>query len=56
MIFTFLHQACFYFQVAALEKKDQEEEEAKLNLRQQAKKELDDWYRQHAEQVYVRRK
>ena len=34
-----------------LEQKDEAEEEAKLQLRAQAKKELDDWYKQHAEQV-----
>ena len=38
-------------QVAALEKKDADEEEAKLDLRQQAKKELESWYKQHNEQV-----
>ena len=38
-------------QVATLEKKDADEEEAKLDLRQQAKKELESWYKQHNEQV-----
>ena len=41
-------------QVAALEKKDADEEEAKLDLRQQAKKELESWYKQHNEQVIIR--
>ena len=41
-------------QVAALEKKDADEEEAKLDLRQQAKKELESWYKQHNEQVMIR--
>ena len=34
-----------------LELKDEAEEEAKLVLRAQAKQELEDWYKQHAEQV-----
>ena len=38
-------------QVALLEQKDADEEEAKLDLRQQAKKELEAWYKQHTEQV-----
>merc|ERR1719242_736280 len=38
-------------QVKNLEQKDEAEEEAKLLLRAQAKKELDDWYKQHAEQL-----
>ena len=41
-------------QVAALEKKDADEEEAKLDLRQQAMKELESWYKQHNEQVRIR--
>ena len=36
-----------------MEKKDEAEEEAKLQLRAQAKQELDDWYKQHAEQVFI---
>lgn len=36
-----------------MEKKDEAEEEAKLQLRAQAKQELDDWYKQHAEQVDI---
>ena len=39
------------FKVKNLEQKDEAEEEAKLLLRAQAKQELDDWYKQHAEQV-----
>ena len=39
------------FQIKDLEKKDEAEEEAKLQLRALAKQELDDWYKQHAEQV-----
>merc|ERR1712150_313517 len=38
-------------QIKDLEKKDEAEEEAKLVLRAQAKQELDDWYKQHAEQL-----
>jgi len=38
-------------QIKDLEKKDEAEEEAKLQLRAQAKQELDDWYKQHAEQL-----
>jgi hypothetical protein len=34
-----------------LEAKDREEEKAKQILKQQAKKELEDWYKQHSEQV-----
>ena len=41
-------------QIASLAKKDSDEEEAKLQLRQQAKSELDSWYKQHSEQVSVR--
>lgn len=38
-------------QLKSLEQKDEAEEEAKLVLRAQAKQELDDWYKQHAEQL-----
>ena len=38
-------------QVIKLEAKDREEEKAKQVLKQQAKKELEDWYKQHSEQV-----
>ncbi|KAH9490547.1 hypothetical protein Btru_034078 [Bulinus truncatus] len=37
-------------QVARLEKKDAEEEKRKKELMEKAKKELDDWYKHHAEQ------
>jgi hypothetical protein len=38
-------------QIIKLEAKDREEEKAKQILKQQAKKELEDWYKQHSEQV-----
>ena len=38
-------------QIIKLEAKDREEERAKQVLKQQAKKELEDWYKQHSEQV-----
>ncbi len=41
-------------QIIKLEAKDREEEKAKQVLKQQAKKELEDWYKQHSEQVTVR--
>ncbi|CAC5371216.1 Clathrin light chain B,Clathrin light chain,Clathrin light chain A [Mytilus coruscus] len=34
-----------------LEQKDKEEEERKIDMRESAKKELDDWYKHHAEQL-----
>ena len=43
----------FALKIKDLEKKDEAEEEAKLQLRAQAKQELDDWYKQHAEQVFI---
>ncbi|BFZ21432.1 hypothetical protein BsWGS_24473 [Bradybaena similaris] len=38
-------------QKARLEKKDTEEEQRKKELKEKAKKELDDWYKHHAEQL-----
>uniref|UniRef100_A0A2C9K0D3 Clathrin light chain n=1 Tax=Biomphalaria glabrata TaxID=6526 RepID=A0A2C9K0D3_BIOGL len=38
-------------QKSRLEKKDIEEEKRKLELKEKAKKELDDWYKHHAEQL-----
>ncbi len=38
-------------QVKMLERKDEEEEKSKEALKEQAKKELEDWYKQHSEQV-----
>lgn len=38
-------------QAKHLEEKDRLEEEARVALKAQAKKELDDWYKQHSEQV-----
>ena len=38
-------------QAKRLEEKDRLEEEARLALKEHAKKELEDWYTQHAEQV-----
>lgn len=34
-----------------LEEKDREEEKKKLELREQAKKELEDWYKHHEESI-----
>ena len=34
-----------------LQEKDENEEKAKEALKQQAKTELEDWYKQHSEQV-----
>lgn len=34
-----------------LEEKDREEEKKKLELREQAKKELEDWYKHHEEAI-----
>ena len=38
-----------------LEDKDKEEEKEKQLMKEQAKKELEDWYKQHSEQVCYRR-
>ena len=38
-------------QVKMLQEKDQEEEKAREALKDQAKKELEDWYKQHSEQL-----
>ena len=38
-------------QVKMLQNKDEEEEKAKQLLKEQAKKELEDWYKQHSEQL-----
>ena len=38
-------------QVKMLQTKDEEEEKAKQLLKEQAKKELEDWYKQHSEQL-----
>ena len=38
-------------QVKMLERKDEEEEKSKEALKEQAKKELEDWYKQHSEQL-----
>ena len=38
-------------QAKRLEEKDKREEEEKIKLRESAKRELDDWYAQHSEQV-----
>ena len=40
-----------FFQLKRLEEKDKLEEEARVELREKAKKELEDWYKQYAEQV-----
>ena len=39
-------------QIQLLQNKDQEEEKEKELLKEQAKKELEDWYKQHSEQVW----
>ena len=51
ILFNVLHFIIIFFKLKSLEQKDEAEEEAKLVLRAQAKQELDDWYKQHAEQV-----
>lgn len=38
-------------QKARLEEKDKEEEKKKQELREQAKKELEDWYKHHEETI-----
>lgn len=38
-------------QAARLEEKDREEEKKKLELREEAKKELEDWYKHHEESI-----
>lgn len=38
-------------QKTRLEEKDEEEEKKKLELRDQAKKELEDWYKHHEESI-----
>lgn len=38
-------------QKARLEEKDREEEKKKLELREEAKKELEDWYKHHEESI-----
>lgn len=38
-------------QKTRLEEKDREEEKKKLELRDQAKKELEDWYKHHEESI-----
>lgn len=38
-------------QKTRLEEKDREEEKKKLELREQAKKELEDWYKHHEESI-----
>lgn len=38
-------------QQTRLEEKDREEEKKKLELREQAKKELADWYKHHEESI-----
>ena len=38
-------------QIQLLQNKDKEEEKEKELLKEQAKKELEDWYKQHSEQV-----
>ena len=38
-------------QVKMLQEKDKEEEKAREALKEQAKKELEDWYKQHSEQL-----
>ena len=40
-------------QTKRLENKDREEEAAQIALKEQAKKELEDWYKGHSEQVRV---
>lgn len=38
-------------QKTRVEEKDREEEKKKLELREQAKKELEDWYKHHEESI-----
>ena len=37
-----------------LEEKDREEESARIALKEQAKKELEEWYKAHSEQARIR--
>ena len=45
------HASLDFMQTKRLENKDREEEAAQIALKEQAKKELEDWYKGHSEQV-----
>ena len=47
------HTLLGFMQAKRLENKDREEEAAQIALKEQAKKELEDWYKGHSEQVRV---
>ena len=47
------HAFLDFMQTKRLENKDREEEAAQIALKEQAKKELEDWYKGHSEQVRV---
>ena len=47
------HTLLDFMQAKRLENKDREEEAAQIALKEQAKKELEDWYKGHSEQVRV---